>query len=53
VCIMPTNNRLMRTEPSQTGPVSRALVERWGMLHAVRAGLGAAATLIFLWASLA
>jgi hypothetical protein len=53
VCIMPTNNRLMRTEPSQAGPVSRALVERWGMLHAVRAGLGAAATLIFLWASLA
>ena len=51
--IAPTNNRLMRTEPSQAGAASRALIERWGMLHAVRTGLGAAATLILVWASLA
>jgi Domain of unknown function (DUF1772) len=50
--IMPTNNRLMRTEPTQAGPASRALIERWAALHAVRTGLGAVATLIFLWASL-
>jgi hypothetical protein len=48
--IMPTNNRLMATEPAGAGAESRALVERWGGLHAVRSALGAAATLVFLWA---
>ena len=46
--IMP-NNRLM-TAP---GPESRALMEDWGRLHAVRTALGALATVTFLWASLA
>ena len=36
----------------QAGPESRALIERWGRLHAVRTALGALATIIFLWASL-
>ena len=51
--IMPTNHRLMATEPAAAGPESRTLVERWGSLHAVRTGLGLAACLAFLWASLA
>jgi hypothetical protein len=50
--IMPTNNRLMATDPSAAGPESRALIERWGSLHAVRTALGFAACLAFLWASL-
>ena len=50
LAIMPTNNRLMATDPADAGPESRALVERWGGLHAVRSALGTAATLIFLWA---
>ena len=50
--IMPTNNRLMAIEPKNAGPDSRALIERWATLHAVRTALGFAATLIFLWASL-
>ena len=49
VAIMPTNNRLMRTEPGAAGPETRALIARWGRLHAVRTALGAAAVLIFLW----
>jgi hypothetical protein len=49
--ILPTNHRLTATEPSQAGPASRALIETWGHLHAVRSALGAAATLISLWAS--
>ena len=53
LAIMPTNDRLMATEPAAAGPESRALVERWGSLHAVRTGLGLAACLAFLWASLA
>ena len=53
LAIMPTNDRLMATEPAAAGPESRALVERWGSLHVVRTGLGLAACLAFLWASLA
>ena len=29
---------------------TRALIKKWGDLHAVRAALGLAATLVFLWA---
>jgi len=50
--IMPTNNRLMAVDPSTATPAVRQLVEAWGYLHAVRSALGAAATLIFLKASL-
>lgn len=50
--IMPTNKRLMRTEPAAAGPESRALVERWGALHALRTALGLGGALAFLWASL-
>jgi hypothetical protein len=52
LAIMPTNERLMATEPAAAGPESRVLVERWGSLHAVRTALGFAASLAFLWASL-
>jgi hypothetical protein len=51
LAIMPTNNRLMATEPA-AGPESRAMIKRWGSLHAVRTALGFAATLAFLWTSL-
>jgi hypothetical protein len=49
IIIMPTNNRLMTME---AGPASRALVERWGHLHAVRSAFGIAATVVFLASSL-
>jgi uncharacterized membrane protein len=49
--IMPTNNRLMATDPAQAGQESRALIEKWARLHAVRTGLGLAATIVFLWAA--
>src|SRR3712207_4658281 len=52
VAVMPTNHRLMATEPTAAGPESRAMVERWGSLHAARTALGLAASLAFLWASL-
>lgn len=51
--IMPTNRGLMAAEPATAGVESRAMVERWGRLHAVRTALGFAALLSFLWASLA
>jgi hypothetical protein len=50
--IMPTNNRLMATDPGAAGPKSRAMIKRWGSLHAMRTAIGFAASLAFLWASL-
>ena len=52
IAIMPTNDRLMQTDASEAGPNSRAMIERWGSLHAVRTALGLAATATFLFASL-
>ena len=49
--IMPTNRRLMAIEPAVAGPESRALIVKWGGLHALRTALGFAATVVFLWAS--
>jgi hypothetical protein len=48
LAIKPTNDALPATEPDQAGPRTRALIEKWGMLHAVRTTLGALATLAFL-----
>ena len=48
--VMPTNHRLEAITPDQAGPEVRALIEKWGALHAVRSALGALATLAFLWA---
>jgi hypothetical protein len=37
-------------DENDAGPESRALIVKWGGLHAVRTGLGIAATLAYLWA---
>jgi len=50
--IKPVNDALLATAPEQAGPLSRALIERWGVLHAVRTALGVLASLAFLWACL-
>jgi Domain of unknown function (DUF1772) len=50
--IMPTNARLMTTEPARAGADSRALIEKWATMHAGRTALGFATTLIMLWASM-
>ena len=52
VVIMPTNERLMATPEAEASADTRRMVERWGRLHAGRGGLGAASTLILLWAAL-
>ena len=52
VGIMPTNRKLKATDPATAGAESRALLETWARLHMVRTGLGCAATLAFLVASL-
>ncbi|NOT72693.1 MAG: DUF1772 domain-containing protein [Hyphomicrobium sp.] len=50
--IMPTNHVLNAIAPEDAGPKSRELIVKWGGLHGVRTALGAAATAIFLWASM-
>jgi hypothetical protein len=48
--IKPTNDALLATEPERAGPQTRALIVKWGTLHAVRTTLGALATVAYLWA---
>jgi hypothetical protein len=50
--IMPINNKLMALDPAAAGPECRAMIKRWGSLHAIRTALGFSASLSFLWASL-
>ena len=48
--IMPTNRALKAIDERDAGAQSRALIVKWGSLHAVRTALGIAATLAYLWA---
>jgi hypothetical protein len=50
--ILPTNRKLTATPIESAGPGTRRMIESWGRLHAVRSGLGLAATLMFFWAFL-
>ena len=47
IAIRPTNNKLMAMEPSDQHPEARALIRKWGRLHAARSFFGVAATLVF------
>lgn len=51
--IKPVNDALLATEIESAGPHTRALIVKWGALHAVRTALGALATVAFLWACMA
>ena len=48
--MMPTNHQLKVIAENDAGPNSRALLETWGRLHAIRTALGIGATLVFVWA---
>jgi hypothetical protein len=47
IVILPVNKRIEATSPDRANAVTRALIERWGRLHAVRSALGAAATVVY------
>ena len=49
---MPTNERLIATPEAEANAETGRLVERCGRLHAGRSALGAASTLVLLWAAL-
>jgi uncharacterized membrane protein len=48
--IKPVNDALMAADPAKAGPETRALLQKWGTLHAVRTLLGALAVVSFLFA---
>jgi hypothetical protein len=51
--IKPVNDRLKATDPLAAGAQTRALIERWGRLHAGRTVLGVLATATFFCAAVA
>lgn len=46
IVVMPVNRRLQALQPTELGE-ARPLVTKWGRLHAVRTGLGVAATVAY------
>ncbi|CCB67912.1 DUF1772 domain-containing protein [Hyphomicrobium sp. MC1] len=50
--IMPVNKILEETPFERANEETRALIERWGMLHGVRSVLGLVSVGLFLWASI-
>jgi hypothetical protein len=49
IVIKPTNNALLASGRDLASADTRALLERWGKLHAVRSLLSVLATSIMLW----
>jgi hypothetical protein len=48
--LMPINTELMALTPEHASDRSRSLIEQWGRLHIVRAGLGVSAAIVYAWA---
>jgi hypothetical protein len=49
IAIMQTNRRLLAPGRDLASSETRALLERWGKLHAVRTGLSLMATVLCIW----
>jgi Domain of unknown function (DUF1772) len=49
VVIMPTNHRLLAPGRDLSSEETRALLVRWGQMHAVRTILSLSGTLLYLW----
>jgi hypothetical protein len=49
IAIMPTNHRLLAPGRDLASDETRALLEKWGRLHAVRSVLSFLATVVLLW----
>ena len=46
-CIMPVNRQLTAADPDTADAATRALLEKWNLLHAIRTGLGLLAVICF------
>jgi hypothetical protein len=52
VGIMPTNHRLLAPDRDLESAETRALLNTWAKLHAIRTALSLAATALYLWCAL-
>ncbi|HYX34519.1 MAG TPA: DUF1772 domain-containing protein, partial [Oligoflexus sp.] len=50
IVMMPINKRIEATKPSDADIDAVTAIRKWGYLHAVRTGLGATATSLFILA---
>jgi hypothetical protein len=50
--VMPTNHKLLAPNRDLNSAETRALLERWAVLHAVRTVLSIAATIVYIWLTL-
>jgi uncharacterized membrane protein len=51
--IMPTNNKLFEPGRDLGSAETRALLDHWAQMHAVRTALSIAATVLYLWRAFA
>jgi hypothetical protein len=49
IAVMRTNNKLLAPDLDLASPQTRALLENWGKLHAVRTSLSLVATVLCIW----
>jgi hypothetical protein len=49
IAIMRTNKKLLAPDRDLTSPETRALLQRWGKLHAVRTAMSLVATVLCIW----
>ena len=49
IAIMPTNHKLLAPGRDLGSSETRALLEKWGRLHAVRSALALVASAVYLW----
>ena len=49
IAIMQTNKKLLAPDRDVTSPETRALLQRWGKLHAVRTAMSLVATVLCIW----
>jgi Domain of unknown function (DUF1772) len=49
IAVMRTNNKLLAPDRDLASPETRALLEKWGKLHAVRTSLSLVATVLCIW----
>ena len=49
IAVMRTNNKLLAPGRDLASPETRALLERWGKLHAVRTSFSLVATVLCIW----
>jgi hypothetical protein len=51
IAILPTNSRLLDPSRDRSSSETRALLEKWGRLHAVRSAVSLVAAVLFIWAA--